>query len=262
MRQVALAVQLYHDGINKFPYAVLDYQPGETTATYVPGTILILPYLEQDAVASRWDPKLPRNSTVDSDGDGYSNSILQTMLVPTYVCPSMLPPSGALAENRAYSSYLLSAGTPDVQLFHYASAYGVPEPAFDGVIVPIKNPQISANATSPNQQVMTMAHVRDGATNTFLVGEADFRPKGVSSTSYGGVWSYGYIGYNWGTTYHPFNMHDNTSTVYGAFRSDHLKGAHFAMVDASVHFVLDGIDNTIYQGLATRAGREIVKINQ
>jgi hypothetical protein len=43
---------LYHDTSMKFPYATLDYQPGEdpTTdpASYVTSLILILPYLEQD----------------------------------------------------------------------------------------------------------------------------------------------------------------------------------------------------------------------
>jgi prepilin-type N-terminal cleavage/methylation domain-containing protein len=262
IRQVALAVHLYHDNTNKLPYAVLDYQPHETTATYVPGLIQILPFLEQDVVASKWDPKLPRNSTVDADGDGYTNAFLQTQLIPTYVCPTMLPPGGALPENRAYCSYLLCAGSQDVQLFHYASAYGVPEPAFNGAIVPIKSLEIAANASSPNTQVTRMASLLDGATNTFLVGETDFRPAGIPSTSMGGVWAYGYIGYAWGTTFHPFNNHRNTSTVYGAFRSDHRGGANFALCDASVRFVTDGIEYPIYQAMSTRAGREIAKLEQ
>src|SRR5262245_11505629 len=39
MRQVALAVQLFHDGTQMLPYAVLDRQNGETTDTWVPGLI-------------------------------------------------------------------------------------------------------------------------------------------------------------------------------------------------------------------------------
>lgn len=45
-------------------------------------------------------------------------------------------------------------------------------------------------------------------------------PRGVPSASYGGVWSYGYFVYAWGTTFNPFNKHDNTTTPYGAFRSE------------------------------------------
>ncbi len=76
-----------------------------------------------------------------------------------------------------------------------------------------------------------------------MAGETDFRPAGVPSTSYGGVWAYGYIGYSWGTTFNPFNKHNNTATVYGAFRSEHTGGAYFTFADGSVQFIRDGIDH-------------------
>jgi prepilin-type processing-associated H-X9-DG protein len=240
----------------------MDRQPGETSDTWSTGLILILPYLEQDNVAKRWNPKLPRNSTVDHDGDGCTNAQLQTMIIPTYVCPIMNPPSGALAENRAYCSYLFCSGTPDVAMLHYASAYGVPEPAFDGAIIPVRNSENPANAGSPNRQPTRMMSVvaSDGTSNTFLLGETDFKPQGKPSTSYGGVWAYGYIGYAWGSTYHPFNKHDNATVVYGAFRSEHPGGGHFALCDGSVQFVHESISHTVYQGLATRAGGEVVAL--
>src|SRR5215475_3351225 len=64
LKQVGLACHNY-EGVNgKLPYAVLDYQPGQTTASYVSGWIIILPYLEQDAIARQYNINLPRNSTV------------------------------------------------------------------------------------------------------------------------------------------------------------------------------------------------------
>jgi len=256
LKQMALATHGYHDANQYFPYAVIDRLPNETRATYTTGQILILPFLEQDAVARRWDPKLPRNSNLDPDGDGYTNAILQTMRVPTFVCPSMVKPSGPLAENRAYASYLFCSGTQDVTLYPYAALYGIPEPEYDGAIVPVKASHVAANAASPNKGVTKMTSISDGTSNTFLIGETDFRPKGVPSTSYGGVWAYGYIGYNWGTTFHPFNKHDNTTTVYGAFRSDHTSGANFAFVDGSVRFVPNGVDALVYAAAGSRAGNE------
>ena len=253
LHQIALATHGYHDVNKKFPFATRDYEPGAAGSTWVTGLILILPYLEKDDVAKRWDPKLPRNSTVDSNGDGYTNAMLQQMLIPTYVCPTMQPPSAPLAENRAYCSYLFSAGSPDVRLLHY----GVPDPPFDGAVVPVKD----SAPNSPNRGATTrMGSILDGTSNTFLIRETDFAPKGVPSTEYGGVWAYGYIGYAWGTTFHPFNKHDNTSAVYGAFRSQHTGGAHFGLADGSVRFVADSVSYAMYRAFGTRAGGEVASL--
>ena len=104
-----------------------------------------------------------------------------------------------------------------------------------------------------------MHSLADGASNTFFIGETDFSPRGVPSTEYGGVWAFGFIGYSWGTTHHPFNKHDHTNLVYGAFRSEHPGGANFAMCDGSVRFVSESLDPELYDGLATRDGGEVVE---
>ncbi len=253
LKQLGLAVHNYLGVHQSLPYATLDYQPGEMTASWVTAQILLLPYLEQDNVARMWDTAQPRNSTVDTNGDGVTNASLQQKLIPTYTCPSMNPPSGPLggAENRAYCSYLFCAGTPDVPSFHYG-----PEPRFNGVIVPIKR-----SATSPNRTPTRIQSVVDGTSNTFLAGETDFKPQGVSSIEMGGVWAYGYIGYSWGTTFNPFNKHDNTATVHGAFRSEHTGGGSFVFADGSVRFISTTIANDVYRGLSTRDGGETVNLN-
>ncbi len=260
-KQIALATHNYHDAYQKFPYATLDRQPGEATSSYVTGFILILPFLEQDAIARRWNPDLPRTDTSTEAALGYSNASLQKLLIPTYVCSSMTPPTGPLggSENRAYCSYLFNSGIPDAELYPYWSYFGLlQQPAFDGVVIPLSSPDTVPGG--PNQQPTTMASIGDGTSNTFLVGETDFMPKGVPSTEYGGVWAYGYIGYSWGTTFHPFNKHDNTDTIYGAFRSQHTGGANFALTDGSVRFVSQSIDPQTYQWLSTRAGGEVVNL--
>jgi prepilin-type N-terminal cleavage/methylation domain-containing protein len=265
LKQIALATHNFHDSTGKFPYATMDRQPNETTSTYVTGFIQILPYLEQDAVASRWNPKLPRNDASTEVTLGYSNASLQKRLIPTYTCPSMTPPSGTLggAEERAYCSYLLAAGTQDVQLHPYWSVYGLTAPpAFDGAIPPVDNPLTVP--TSPNRGPTSMLSVTDGTSNTFLAGETDFKPRGVPSTTMGGVWAYGYIGYAWGTTFHPFNKHDwrtTDPTPYGAFRSEHAGGAGFALADGSVRFLRQSVDPAAYKAFGTRAGGEVATLD-
>ncbi|MCZ2342806.1 MAG: DUF1559 domain-containing protein [Bacteroidales bacterium] len=265
LKQMALATHNYHDVRTVLPYATLDHLPGETTSSWTTGQILILPYLEQDIVARKWDEKLPRNSHDDPDGDGFTNAMLQQMIIPTFVCPTMTRPSGPLnasgpvsggtpPENRAYCSYLFNAGSQDVTSLHYG-----PEPAFNGPIVPVKDP--TSNPSSPNRAAVSLLAITDGTSNTFLVGETDFKPQGVPSTSYGGVWAFGYMAYSWGTTHNLFNKHDNASTVYGAFRSEHDGGANFAMADGSVRFVPNSVDFHAYQAASTRAGGEVLPLD-
>jgi prepilin-type N-terminal cleavage/methylation domain-containing protein/prepilin-type processing-associated H-X9-DG protein len=254
LKQIALAVHNFHDANLVSPYAALDRLPGEAAATYHTGFVQIMPFLEQDNVAKRWNPKLPRNSTLDPDGDGYTNAMLQQMQIPTYTCPSMTPPNGTLGgtENRAPSSYLFSSGTVDPVMY----AYGVPDPVFDGAIIPLKSRTYTPGAA--NTAPTRIGSITDGTSSTFLVGESDFKPRGVPSTELGAIWSYGYIGYTFGSTFHPFNSHKNTTTLYGAFRSEHTGGAGFAFADGSVSFVRDPIDAATFRALSTRSGGEVI----
>ena len=262
LKQIALAAHNFHGVHEKFPYAALDRETGAGSASYVTGFIQIMPFLEQDAVAKRWDPKLPRNSTVDTDGDGFTNAMLQKMMIPTYTCPSMNPPSGTLggAEERAPCSYLFNAGTVDPQLYAYWSFYGMPAPPVqDGAIIPLHNRDYTPAST--NTVATRIASFTDGTANTYLVGETDFKPRGVPSTEMGGIWAYGYIGYTFGSSFHPFNSHKNTTTLYGAFRSEHTGGAGFAMADGSLRFVRESIPVDTFKAFSTRAGGEVVSDN-
>jgi len=264
LKQIGLAAHGYHDANDRFPYAVMDYQPRESTGTYVTGWILLLPYLERDDVAKRWNPKLPRNSTDDSDGDGYSNFSLQQMPIPAYTCPSMSPPSaasggalGTAPENRAPCSYLFCIGTATPYDIRYGGVA-----ACDGVIVPIRNQAYTTNPSQYDQfgnSQVKMAGISDGTSNTFLAGEGDFRPAGTPSTT-GPVWAYGYF-YNWAGTSSLLNTRDGSNGVlYGAFRSEHTGGAHFVLADGSVQFIRDGVDPTIFRALGTRNGGEVVTL--
>jgi prepilin-type N-terminal cleavage/methylation domain-containing protein/prepilin-type processing-associated H-X9-DG protein len=257
MRQITLATLNRESAFMDLPFATRDRFPGDDGDTWSTGFIQIMPFLERDDIASRWDKNERRDSTNDADGDGFTNAMLTQMEVSAYLCPSMTPPAGQLLDNRAPCSYLFSAGTQDVVLLHYANFFpGVDEPIYDGAVVPTLTNEASS---SPNRDAeTTMARLTDGSSNTFLLGETDFMPRGEPSVEYGGVWAFGFIGYAWGTTHHPFNNHSNTSTVYGAFRSEHPGGGNFAHCDGSVAFVADGIQEDIYDSLATRAGGEVV----
>ncbi len=274
IRQVALSMHNFHDTYNHFPASVKKYEEVEIsravaagvapTATYPTGFIALFPFFENNAIAQAWDHNLPRNSTVDNDGDGLTNMILQRMKIPMLLCPSMAMPNATLGgtEDRAPASYMFCSGTQDPSMFPYGGMMG-PEPAFDGAIPPVKLPVPGVVDPSPNKKYSKMGDITDGTSNTFAVGESDFAPTGKASATMGVVWSYGYM-YTNGTTRTPLNLdkgkENPTPGVYAAFRSHHPGGAHFALVDGSVQFIANSINFDTYQALGTRAGGELVSL--
>ena len=105
---------------------------------------------------------------------------------------------------------------------------------------------------------ISMRRIIDGASNTFIVGEAIPELDPHSAAFYSdGDWAtcglqFNYIPAATSTEY----LNDNWWEMRG-FRSRHPGGGHFALADASVHFVNEGIDHTAYRALATRNGEEI-----
>jgi hypothetical protein len=97
----------------------------------------------------------------------------------------------------------------------------------------------------------TAAHVLDGLTNTFMLGED--LPDADAYCS----WPYANNAY--GTCAIPPNYLGGTPTYWPnmlGFRSHHPTGLHFAFCDASARFVSDKIDLAVYRGLATLHWRE------
>jgi prepilin-type N-terminal cleavage/methylation domain-containing protein len=262
LKQISLATHNFHDTYKEFPYAVRDRLEGDNGNTWATGFIQIMPFIESDAMAQLWDAEEPRNSTVDTDGDGWTNAQLQQEIIPTYMCPSMVLPNGTLgSENRGPSSYLYCAGSFNPSLFHYGVYSGV-EPACDGAVVGIKTYVAPPFGAGPNHRKPTkFRDIIDGTSNTLMIGETDFMPRGVPSTDYGAVWAYGYF-YSWGTAYYPFNDHDvpAAESTFGRFRSQHPGGAQFALSDGSVRFIAETVEHSVYQAVSTRDQGEAVSL--
>ncbi|QDT38303.1 DUF1559 domain-containing protein [Stratiformator vulcanicus] len=266
MKQVGIATQNFHDVNGELPYATIDRIEGDDADTFPTGFIQILPYLERDDVAQRWDAEERRDSTLDADGDGFSNADLQQMTIPTLLCPTMVRPTAlGGAENRAPASYLWSSGTKDPILLTYWSFFGpmATEPEYDGAIVPL----LTNVANTVNERPTRLRDITDGTSNTFLLGETDFMATGSVTDDMGGVWAYGFAGYAWGTTLHEIDRHDLSPRTgftalpgevpYGAFRSQHPGGLSFSLCDGSVRFVSATTDRNVLNALSTRSGGEV-----
>ncbi len=237
IRQIALATHNYHDTFQAFP-----------TATHWRGKFYsfftaILPYGEQGPLFDGYDGREKYNDLAHSD-----NGNVIAEIVPTYLCPSMAfprnVPNPACGESRAPSSYFVSSGTKN--------AWG---PIHNGAIVKHDN------------GTTRFRSITDGASGTFLLGEADYGLKNYTFRSgpcagqlRGGAvaWGIGYPGISIGATVGVYNSNKLVIgfNEYQTFRSDHPGGAQFAFVDGAVRFVAETIDAGLLDSLATRAGGE------
>ncbi len=137
-----------------------------------------------------------------------------------------------------------------------------------------KYPTSPAPTPQPWSKYGKLRDITDGTSNTLMMGETDFAPLGVPSSTYGAVWSYGYM-YNIGSTgrgaadwestgmesvqLHRINGQKrggSSTTLFGAYRSQHPGGAMFAMGDGVVRMISENIDFGLYNNLATRSGNE------
>ncbi len=101
---------------------------------------------------------------------------------------------------------------------------------------------------------VTPAHVRDGLSNTLLIGEFSWSDHPTRwwavGNSNGHEWSYGGLNVAHGinSLKRPEALHNDTS-----FGSMHPGGCHFAIGDGSVRFISESIELTTYKALSSRA---------
>lgn len=107
----------------------------------------------------------------------------------------------------------------------------------------------------------SMRRVEDGTSNTFLIGECVVEQDPHSAAYFADG--------DFATCGIPLNVflfdvtkeeRNNRWQESRGFKSNHPGGVHFAMVDGSVQFVNDNIDTLTYRGLSTKAGGEVVEL--
>jgi prepilin-type processing-associated H-X9-DG protein len=240
LKQVALGISMYHDAVGRFPR-------NTDAPNYSPFTA-ILPYLEQDALALRYDKSRPPDDPV--------NLPVTRQPLPTYSCPAMRLPE--ILPASGWASYVVCSGSRHAWAHINEAVFG----RHDGVFAP--------------GQTVTAEMVTDGLSNTFLVGEAGFQMlnyRDGAGRLIGGstVWSVGYAAHSYASAYVPLNTKvwvppsDPTwreRSGWAAFRSDHPSGANFAFGDGSVRFLTESVNRSGgagYKALASRAGAEVTE---
>lgn len=293
VKQIGLACHGYHDAYRKFPkVSVMRYVlPGGTalsnafTESGVGYTVIILPYMEQDALYEKFivDPTSPDSeyvSTVNNPGSpGFNNKMLGATKLDVYQCPS------AIEKESTQGSETFNGPVPTT---HYVGIMG-PLPtnpqsgaaygwrnagtqggyALDGIMAPL-----------PIDGKVSTAEVLDGTSNTILVGEMSWNHVlgGVTRSGYR-VWTRG-CGHDSlpGPPASPmsdmscgsarnlrnalnaviYNGSNNWNDV--SLGSNHPGGAHFGLGDGSCRFVQKTISMRILLSMASRKGGEALQV--
>lgn len=262
MRQLALAVSNYESSHRRLPSGWADVRGSK-----VPGWSWgagLMPFMESGNLYDQIDF---RNAITHS-----TNLPLITTSVPTFICPS--DPGTQIFEIGAaehddhdhdhdHDHFGSSSGArSNLGIFshvHHADEghklFPIAKANYLGVFgsLEIHDSPYNGNGLFYGNSRVRFGDVSDGLSNTFMIGERDNRRGGS-------IW-HGYISDASDPAARFLGSADHTpnhrSGHFEDFASRHTGGVNFVLGDCSTHFISDGIDERVYQALATRNGGEV-----
>jgi prepilin-type N-terminal cleavage/methylation domain-containing protein len=258
LKNIALALQNYHGARNQLPTSVSPWAEGPKPVKNLSGKgwiLTLLPFVEQQALFDEFKSKLGFEGAMSS-GQGIARAVLSEAMgrqLPVLQCPS--DPSAQVIsieqyqwENRrvALTSYKGVIG--DARMGGSSSIHQGTQPDCHNTIG-----CSGLFYRNDYQEPLTFKSIVDGLSNVFMVGE-DIPLHNFHSTAF-------YSNGDYASCHAPLNYKPNPPTPIEwynvmSFRSEHPGGAHFAMADASVHFVSESVDYFLYRALSTRNGGE------
>ncbi len=272
LRQLALAIHNYEVQFKRIPYGQVGPTgpkqppppPGEqyfgwgSTSKGWSWLARLLPMIEQDNVYSQG---LVGTKTLQQSG-------ICDKRIPYYLCPSDSAYhakartdagdlSGFAVGNTNYKGVSgANWGYDGTQDLWFSTTWGNngTNGSFDGL-----NAGDGAMWRTDYRHRRKLSDIKDGLSNTFLIGEDIPEKNNWCSWPYA-THAYGTCAippnqnkYPNGTDINPMDWCNTHS-----FRSSHPGGLQFAMADGSVHFITNSIDLRVYRALATINGRESV----
>ena len=253
LKQIGLALHNYHDVYGVFPPgSTSDVEQGgwigdPTTRHIHSWSSMLLPYLELGAIYNTID--FNYSSMDPRNREAASNTI------PAFRCPSFTGTGYSRADvytrfsnEYATTNYVALGGTDVGHI--YGQNTGIFKP--DGTIYSLSNTKA--------------AGVTDGLSNTVLIVET--REEDMSVWIDGGVATVvalrydqfngpSYAGIEIALNYYPYFEYFNPRSEYGP-SSMHIGGAVHLLGDGSARFISENIAASVYTGLTTRAGGEVI----
>jgi type II secretory pathway pseudopilin PulG len=276
VKQIGLALHNYHDVYLVFP---INYRPSGNTFTTAYATEgwmkVILPFIEQRPLA---------DATTPAGRMGLAGNLAASdTIIKTYLCPSDgLTSAGRMNDRsdgneaaatfrtrlKAVTNYKACCGANWMWTFVNTNNARWANDGnglihCDGLICSNSHGAGPSNLADVQRNILRMASITDGTSNTFAIGEA------IPAWS---MWTWWYCqNASVATCAIPLNhrrgidklenFRANWDRNFG-FYSLHPGGAMFGMCDASVRFVPNTIDVATYRGLATTMGGESVQLPQ
>lgn len=214
LRQIGLAIHSYHNTHKRFPVGCTQWRPTPSgTQRQLAWSAWILPDLEQETIHSKIDFELAF--------DDPANASAAATVIPVYICPSSSRGT-ELPEGR---------GPID-----YGGIYGER----------ITSPNSPPKGTMLIDREVAIRDIRDGTSNTLVVGEDSAWPDGQ--------WINGR------------NIFDQAFAINRApsfendLRSGHPAGVNAVFADGHVSFLAASLDMQTLAAICTRAGHETVNL--
>jgi prepilin-type N-terminal cleavage/methylation domain-containing protein/prepilin-type processing-associated H-X9-DG protein len=238
LKQIGLALHSYHGTLKVFPPGSMGN--GGTAAAPVPAwawSTLILPNLDQSPLYQQFDPD---NKTMQQ---AFTGNLPQLQLqLAVFICAA--DPGGSMGaginDNRKFTKPIAGQSTP-IGKSNYPGSAG--DNGSDGVF--------AANSKTK------IAHITDGTSNTFFVGERDSLESRYAAVWGGQSTEAEIVGMQAITSQAQYKFFDGilattTTTIIPAWAwgSQHTGGANFLFCDGTVRFIQRGIDDTTYRNLA------------
>jgi prepilin-type N-terminal cleavage/methylation domain-containing protein len=241
LKQISVALHNYHDTLKVLPPGFVSNNPGTPLNSSwcrtggvqgAPWTVLILPFIEREYLYNQFNYNVPFQDT--SNQMTPPNSLV-VVPMPVYRCPSDVRFNG----NPLLNSYFGVQGGGAAPDCGNSSCSAVNERGsyVTGVLYA--------------GSYITFAAVTDGTSNVFMVGESRYGNAAWGASAKQDTCSYprNVAGAQDSINLYPVQgVHDTRG-----FSSYHHNGCHFSFVDASVHFISQDIDLTLYRQLARRA---------
>ncbi|MBX3418499.1 MAG: DUF1559 domain-containing protein [Pirellulaceae bacterium] len=284
MRQVGIAMLNYESALQMFPPGSVSkqnpYDPGTPWTFYRWSTLAMLsPYLENTAAYDLLDLSKPLYNA--SFGVTPENIPGVQVMVPTFLCPSdssrRLHPDFGPTNYSFCAGTGMGGGTPiDTDGAFYVNSKTRIRDVLDG----------TSNTAALSESILgeSGSDARDPKTAyKFLF----FAPLSDGAVAAATTWNYtDPRGFSWangeyrnGLYNHYYPPNSSTHDCMGVFlggglpriytpfgwktaRSRHPAGINILRVDGSLEFLSNSVDVTIWRGIATRSGNEIIPIWQ